>query len=217
MRPDTDIKHDVEDELLWDPDLDASDIAVTVKGGVASLAGFTRSSNEKIEAEAALKRVAGVVGVANDIEVRLPNIDERPDPDIARDAVAALRGLMPFVSDHIRTTVADGMVTLEGEVEWEFQRKRAERVVHHVRGVKGVINLIALKPQAEPGGIQRVIEKAFRRNAGIDANGIRVETQGGEVILKGTVHSWAEREEAERIAWAAPGTVEVENRIMINS
>lgn len=216
MRADSDIERDVEDELRWDPDLDATDIAVNVRDRIANLAGFTRSYNEKIEAEAAVKRVAGIVGAANDIEVHLPNIDERPDPDIARDAVAALRGRMPTVSDQIRTTVADGLVKLEGEVEWEFQRKRAECAVRYIRGVKGVINLITLKPQVEPWAIQRGIEEAFRRNAGIDANRIQVETPGGEVILRATVRSSGERQEAARIAWAAPGTVEVENRIVIH-
>src|SRR3981189_2982790 len=121
MRSDSDIKRDVEDELRWDPDLDATDIAVTVKSGVVTLAGFTRSYTDRLEAEAAAKRVAGVLGVANDIEVRLPAIDQRPDPDIARDAVAALKSHLPISYDGIKVVVKDGWLTLEGAAEWQYQ------------------------------------------------------------------------------------------------
>src|SRR5947207_8070870 len=150
MRSDSDIKRDVEDELRWDPDIDATDIAVTVKDGVVTLAGFTRSYSDKLEAEAAVKRVAGVVGLANDIEVRLPSIDQQPDPEIARDAIAALKSRLPQVSEHLKVLVRNGWITLEGEVEWEFQRLGAERAVRRVRGAKGVTNLVQLKPRVEP-------------------------------------------------------------------
>jgi osmotically-inducible protein OsmY len=216
MRPDADIKRDVEDELRWDPDVDPTDIAVAVKSGVVTLGGFVHSYSQRFEAEAAAKRVTGVVGVANDIEVRLPALDERPDPEIARDAVAAIKNQLPISGQGIKVIVKNGWITLEGNVEWNYQREMAENAVRWLKGVKGVSNQILLKPGVAPSEIKRKIEDAFRRSAEIDANRITVEASGGEVILKGTVQSWAERKEAERAAWAAPGVTKVDNRIIIS-
>ena len=215
MRPDSDIERDVKDELQWRPDLDATDIAVSVKNGVVTLTGFVHSYVDKYEAEAAAKRVAGVVGLANDIEVRLRNVDAKPDPEIAREAVAAIKSQLPYSWENIKVIVKDGWVHLEGEEEWQFQRDTAEKAVCRLRGVKGVSNLIKLKPRAQPSEIKRKIQEAFKRNAELDANRIVVEAKGSEVILKGTVRSWAELEEAERVAWSAPGVIKVENRIVV--
>jgi osmotically-inducible protein OsmY len=216
MRSDSEIEQDVKEEIQWDPDIDATDIAVTVKKGVVTLAGFVKSYTDKYEAEAAAKRVAGVAAVANDLEVRMPSVDERPDPYIARDAVAAIKSQLPISSEHIKVVVKNGWVTLEGQVEWQYQRQTAENAVRRLKGVKGVSNLIQLKPQAQPSEIKRKIQEAFRRNAEVDANRIVVETWGSEVVLKGTVRSWIEREEAERVAWSAPGVTKVEDQIIVS-
>jgi len=216
MRSDSDIKRDVEDELRWDPDIDATDIAVSVNSGVVTLAGFVRSYMQKYQAETDAKRVAGVLGVVNDIEVRLPGIDERPDPEIARDAIAQIKSELPYSWEKIRVVVKKGWLTLEGDVEWNYQRERAGEAVHRVRGVKGITNSIEVKPRVAPTEIKRKIEEALRRAAEIDASRISVETNGGEVILRGTVRSWAERQEAERAAWWAPGATKVDNRIIIS-
>ena len=216
MRSDIDIKRDVEAELRWNPDIDATDIAVAVKDGVVTLSGFVRSYAQKFEAEQTAKRVNGVAAVANDIEVRLPVFNQRPDPEIARDAVAEIQNNLPYSSDHVRVVVRDGWVTLEGSVEWNYQRERAEQVVRRVRGVKGITNLIELQPRVPPVEVKHKIEEAFRRSAELDANRITVETEGGVVTLRGTVRSWAERQEAERVAWATPGVVRVNNLITIS-
>jgi osmotically-inducible protein OsmY len=216
MRLDSDIRRDVEDELRWDPDIDATDIAVSVNKGVVTLAGFVRSYMQKYEAENDAKRVAGVVAVANDIEVRLPDIDERPDPDIARDAIARIKSELPYAWDAIRVVVKSGWLTLEGEAEWYYQKERAEEAVRRVRGVKSVTNSIQIKPRVAPMEIRRKIEEALRRAAEIDASRVTVETSGGEVILRGSVRSWVERQEAERAAWAAPGVWKVDNRIIVS-
>jgi osmotically-inducible protein OsmY len=217
MRTDAEIKKDVEDELRWNPSIDATDIAVAVKNGVVTLTGYTKSFSDKWEAERAVKHVAGVVGVANDLEVRVPTVDQRPDPEIARDAVTAIKNRLPISSEHIKVVVKNGWLTLEGDVEWQYQKESAENAVRWVRGVKGVTNLIQVKPRVAPSEIKRKIEEAFRRSAEVDANRITVEASGGEVVLKGTVRSWAERQEAERAAWAAPGVTKVDNRIAIAS
>lgn len=216
MRTDSEIKRDVEDEIRWNPDIDATDIAVTVKSAVVTLTGFVHSYSDKLQAEADAKRVAGVAGVANDIEVRLPSSDVRPDPEIARDVVTELRLQLPLSADKIKAVVKGGWVTLEGEVEWHYQRERAERAVRHVKGVLGVSDLINLKPSVSPADIKRKIEEAFKRNAEIDANRIQVKSSDGEVVLEGTVRSWAERQEAERVAWAAPGVKKVEDHIRVS-
>jgi osmotically-inducible protein OsmY len=216
MRSDSDIKRDVEEELKWEPNVDATDIAVAVKNGVVTLTGFVRSYAHKLAAERAAKSVSGVIGLANDLEVRLPGADERPYPEIAREVAAELKVWLPASSEHIKPVVKNGWVTLEGEVEWNYQRDYAERAIRWIKGVKGVSNLIRLTPRVTPTEIKRKIEEAFRRSALIDANRVTVEASGDAVMLGGTVRSWAERQEAERAAWLAPGVTRVDNRITIS-
>ena len=217
MRTDHEIKRDVESELEWDPELDATDIAVTVKGGVVALSGYIRRYADKYIAERVAKRVAGVHGVADDIEVRLPSSDKVADPEIARDAVAAIRAQLPYLADKIQVIVNEGWVTLEGDVEWNFERDRAQAAVRHLKGVKSVGNQIHVKPKVMPAEVKRQIEEAFRRNAEVDAQHITVEASDGELLLKGSVRTWAERQEAQRVAWSAPGVTKVVNQITVGT
>jgi osmotically-inducible protein OsmY len=215
MRTDTEIERDVREELRRDPRVEATDIAVVVKDGVVTLAGFVKSYIYKYEAEIGAKRIAGVVGIANDLEVRLPALDERPDPEIARNAVAAIKGQAPILTEKIKIVTKNGWVLLEGTVEWQYQRDAAEDAVRRLKDVKGVTNAIVLRPCTEPTDIKMKIQEALTRSAEIDANRVIVEANGGEVILKGSVRSWIEREEAERVARAAPGVTRVEDRIVV--
>ena len=216
MRADSDIERDVEAELKWAPEVNDTDIAVKVGNGVVTLTGYATSAFEKYRAEAAVKRVAGVAAVANDLAVRWPLGGGQPtDPEIAREALSALKIELPFLWEGIRPVVKAGHVALEGTVEWHDERERAEAAVRHVRGVLSVRNSISLKPRTAPVEIKHKIEDAFRRSAVIDAHNITIDAHGGEITLRGEVRSWAERDQAQQTAWAAPGVSSVHNEITV--
>ncbi len=217
MKSDTEIKRDVEAELRWDPEIDQTDIAVKVNDAIVTLTGFARSFPEKYRAEATAKRVTGVTGVANDIEVRLPSADALTDPQVARAAVAALQTALPLSWQEIKPLVHEGHVALEGTVEWHYQREKAEHAIRDLKGVVSVRNSIRVKPRVAASEIKHKIEEAFRRNAEVDAQHITVDAQGSEVTLRGEVRSWAERDQAQRTAWSAPGVMQVRNELQVRT
>jgi osmotically-inducible protein OsmY len=212
-RTDREIQTDVLAELRWDYSIQANEIGVAVKDGVVTLTGTVDTYLKKWKAEEAAHRVHGVVAVANDINVR--TIGERTDTDIAVAAVHALKWNSSVPADKIQVTVDKGWVTLKGEVEWQFQKLEAERAVRGLWGAKGVSNLIVVKPVASPNDLKKKIEDALIRTAQVDASNITVEVHGSKAILKGRVRSWAERQEAERQAWLAPGITSVDNQITL--
>jgi VCBS repeat-containing protein len=213
MKTDNELRRDVEMELQWDPSVDARDIGVAAKNGVVTLTGQVSNYSEKWRAEGIAKRVAGVVGLANDIEIRLST--ERTDTDIAQAAALALKIDTTIPPDQVKVIVEHGWITLEGKVDWHYQKSSAESAVRHLAGVKAVTNAIAITPKVIPAEVRNQIEQAFKRNAQIDARQISIEAHDRKVILRGTVRSWAELHEAETGAWAAPGVSEVDNRLTV--
>ena len=215
MKTETQLQRDVLDELLWEPSIDANDVGVTVHEGVVTLTGRVDSFAEKDAAQRAAQRVVGVKAVANDLEVVVPGTHRRDDTDIARAAVDAITWNFNVPKDQVRLTVRNGWITLEGQVDWQYQREAAFNTVAHLTGVHGVTNNVVVRPRATPQQIKGKIQAALQRTASRDAGRITVETVGGKVILRGTVRTWAERDDAERAAWSAPGVSGVESYLEI--
>jgi osmotically-inducible protein OsmY len=207
----------VLDELAWDARVQPNEIGVAVKDGIVTLSGHVESYPKKWAAEEAAHRVKGVKAVVNEIEVRLVPGFERTDEDIAAAVLRALEWDAMVPTDRVKVTVSKGWITLDGEVEWQYQREDAERAARRITGVRGVTNLISVKPRVKPAPqeLKKRIEDALVRSAQTDAERIQVEVHGSKVTLKGTVRSWSEKKEAELAAWSAPGVTEVDNRIVI--
>jgi len=216
FEPDENTQRNVLEELKWDAHVQPNEIGVVVKDGIVTLTGWVDSYLKKPAAEEAAQRVLGVKAVANDIEVRLPGFAERTDADLAAAVLGALRWDAAIPAGKVAVTVSQGWVTLKGEVDHYFQKRDAEPAIERISGVRGVSNLLTVKPQLVPQDLKSRIQKALVRNAQTDASRITVEVQGSEVILRGTVSSYAEKKAAEETACSASGVTEVHNRMIVS-
>ncbi len=214
-KTDGQLKDDIVAELTYEPSAKVTNLSVLVHDGVVTLNGHADSYMEKWEAVRSVKRIEGVKAIADEIELKVPGSVKHTDEDIAIAAAHHLEWSSGVPTGQVTATVRRGWITLDGEVEWQYMKNAAESVVHHLIGVKGVSNMILLKPKPTSTEVKAAIRSAFERSALIDANKIEVETHGGEVTLRGNVRNYAERDEAERVAWASPGTLLVHNNLMI--
>jgi osmotically-inducible protein OsmY len=214
-KTDAEIKNDVLSELKYEPSIKFTDIGVLVKDGTVTLNGYTTSFNDKLAAVHAVKRVAGVIAIADDIELKIPDANHRTDGEIAAAAAHQIEWSTTIPKGTVGITIRNGWVILEGEVEWWYQKNAAEVSVRHLSGVRGVSNSISIKSIDKIPAVGMDIEAAFDRNALLDASKIRIEISGSKVMLHGKVRTLAEREEAERVAWAAQGVLSVEDHLAV--
>ena len=214
-KTDTEIKSDVLAELKYEPSVKVTDIGVLVKDGTVTLNGFATNYGEKWQAVTAAKRVAGVRAIADDIKVKLWDSFVRTDGEIAAAAADQIKWSTSIPAGAVKVTLRDGWITLEGEVGWWYEKNAAGDAVKDLTGVLGVSNQITIKPKPSSANIESDIESAFERNALLDASKIKVETSGNEVTLRGKVRNYSEREEAERVAWAAAGVSSVDDQLDI--
>jgi osmotically-inducible protein OsmY len=217
MKTDSEIQRDVIDELKWEPSIGSAEIGVAVKNGVVTLSGTLNSYYKKIAAERAAKKIAGVKAVAEDIVVNLGNGLVRNDSEIAQAILTVLKWHTAVTDEKIKVKVEDGIVTLDGEVDWEFQRRAAVSAIEGLHGVRRIINNVTLKAGVIPGELRKKITAAFHRSATLDSDKIKIDVEGSKVILRGKVRSWAERNDAEQAIWAAKGVNGVENRLEVDS
>jgi osmotically-inducible protein OsmY len=215
MKTNEDLQKDVQEAIKWEPLLNAAEIGVIAKEGVVTLTGTVNSYAKKMEAEAAAKSVAGVKAVVEKIEVKFSNSFKKSDTDIANDALKAFKSAWDVPDDKIKIIVEDGWAILEGDVTWNFQREAAKKVVDNLIGVKGVTNNIKIKLSTKDAIEQRDIEHALARNWAVNDEDIHVHVYGSNVKLDGVVHSFYQKEEADRIAWNAPGVLSVDNELVI--
>lgn len=215
MKTDVEIRNDVLDELAWQPNIDEAEIGVTVKNGIVTLTGTVDDYTKKRTVENAIKKVRGVKAVAEEIEIKFSNSFERTDTDIAAAVVGSLEWNASVPEDKIIIKVENGWVNLSGEVQWSYQKESAKTAVENLLGVRGVSNLISLKQTVEPIQIEERIKKAFERSADLEAKNIAVSVDGHRVKLRGQVHSIAEKDEARKAAFFAPGVYEVDNELEV--
>ncbi|ALI05114.1 BON domain-containing protein [Pseudomonas sp. FW306-02-F02-AA] len=212
---DLSLRQTILDELEFQPDIDAANIGVAVDKGVVTLSGHVRTYAQKIAAEQAVKRIKGVRALAEEIQVRLDPGEGTADDTIATRALKIIAWSSDVPIDTIKVIVQKGWVTLEGKVDWQYQKETVERAVRKLSGVVGVDNRLTLYPRVEVADIQHRIEEALKRNAEVDAKGIHVKVDGDVVKLEGRVHLWRERQIATRAAWSVPGVRAVEDHLLI--
>ncbi len=215
-KTDSQLQHDVMAELEWEPAVDHADIGVAVNDGVVTLSGYVKNFTEKLAAEKAVRRVAGVRAIAEEIKVRLASDSKLADHEIAKRILDMIAWTVSIPNDAVKVKVEHGWVTLSGTVDWYFQSNEARKAAAKVSGVVGVSNLIEVKQHPAPADVKDRIVSAFKRQADLDAAAVTVITDGGTVKLSGKVHAWNERSIAERAAWSAPGVTRVEDHLTVS-